>query len=114
MQSEPDYEKYSYDDLIDVYEHIDRNLYPDRFKKIAILLDKSVVEKELPSVTNEFDKPASKPNKIEDTSEIAELKKMQRIDGFFDSLSESGSEYHSASFGGGGCSGDDDGGGGGD
>ena len=108
MRSEPNYEKYSYDELIDVYEHIDRNLYPDRFKKIALLLGENVEEKEVPSVTNEFDKPPSKPNKIVDTPEIAEFKKIQRIDNFFDSLSESGSEYHSGSFGG------DDGGGGGD
>jgi len=105
--SEPDYEKYSYDELIDVYEHIDRNLYPDRFKKIAMLLGKSAEDNDASPLVKEFDKQPSKPKVLEDTPEISELKKLQRIDYFFDSLSESGSEYHSTSSSEGGYSGGD-------
>ena len=111
MLPEPDYEKYSYDELIDVYEHIDREKYPDRFKKVALLLGETIEESDIPSVASEVNKPPSKQNKLEDTPEVAEMKKMQRIDDFFDSLSESGSEYHSGSFCGGGDSGGDGGGG---
>jgi hypothetical protein len=38
MSSEPDYEKYSREELLDVYENIDRDKYPERFKKVKWLL----------------------------------------------------------------------------
>jgi len=111
MLPEPDYEKYSFDELIDVYEHVDREKYPDRFKKVALLLGETLEENNTSLVTREVNKQPSRPKKLEDTPEVAEMKKMQRIEEFFDSLSESGSEYHSGSYCGGGDSGGDGGGG---
>jgi hypothetical protein len=40
MLPEPDYEKFSYDELIDVYENIDRVKYSERFEKIKCHLNK--------------------------------------------------------------------------
>ncbi len=36
--SEPDYSKCSYQDLQGVYKHIDRDKYPERFKRVKALL----------------------------------------------------------------------------
>ena len=75
MLPEPDYDKFSYDDLIDVYENIDREAFPERFKKISSLLEAKVME---------WDKfRTSDPNV-----------KAKRINDFFDSLTETHSEYH--------------------
>jgi hypothetical protein len=93
MHLEPDYETFSEDELIDVYENIDRENYPERFKKVMMLLgikDPNTEVTEYIEAVETLD-----PNPI---------RKAKRINDFFDSLSDSGSEYHSG--------GDGDGGGG--
>ena len=111
MLPEPDYKKCSYDELVDVYEHIDKEKYPERFKMVALLLGKNTDGGADFSGENPFEWPASKLKEIEDTPELAEMKKMKRIEEFFDSLSESGAEYYSDSFSGSGDFGGDNGGG---
>jgi len=99
MLPEPDYDKFSYDDLIDVYENIDREAFPERFKKISIILEAKVME---------WDKFRTTDPNV----------KTKRINDFFDSLTETHSEYHTNSNGtdfgsgdAGGCGGGDGGGG---
>lgn len=36
---EPKFENYSYEELLDVHKHIDRDAYPDRFLKVTELLE---------------------------------------------------------------------------
>ncbi|WP_282099250.1 hypothetical protein [Pseudoalteromonas luteoviolacea] len=40
MSLEPDYDSYSYEELLDVFENIDRDSFPERFNKVARLLGK--------------------------------------------------------------------------
>ncbi len=44
MDKIPDYSKYTLDQLYDVYDHIDRNRYPDRFKVVVDYIEKKKVE----------------------------------------------------------------------
>ncbi len=90
MSSEPDYEKYSREELLDVYENIDRENHPERFKKIKWLLGMDISDSE------EDDCDA----------DLTELNKTRRINNFFDSLSDSGSEFHSDTYGSDGFAGD--------
>lgn len=39
MDSEPDFSSYSYEDLLDAERHINRELYPERYKKILALIN---------------------------------------------------------------------------
>jgi hypothetical protein len=80
MLPEPDYDKFSYDDLIDVYENIDKEAFPERFTKINTLLE---------AKTMEWDKFRTTVPNV----------KAKRINDFFDSLTETRSEYHSNSNG---------------
>ncbi|WP_076414438.1 hypothetical protein [Shewanella sp. UCD-KL12] len=45
MSSEPDYENYNLEELEDVLEHIDREAYPERTKKIQEELNKRLTKK---------------------------------------------------------------------
>ncbi|KGJ91953.1 hypothetical protein [Colwellia psychrerythraea] len=104
MHPEPDYESYSEDELIDVYENIDRENYPDRFKKVKSLLAIKVSNTEISEHFEEVEVLNSDP-----------IKKAQRINDFFDSLNDSGVDYRSGScdgFDGGSDSGGGDCGGG--
>ena len=38
MESEPDFESYSRQELLEIYEVIDRQAYPERFHKVKSLL----------------------------------------------------------------------------
>lgn len=107
MTPEPDYEKYSIEELIDVYEHIDRENFPDRFKKVALLLNKYNEDYGDFSTKHETEASPEESIEIKDSPEITEMKKMKRIDEFFNSLSDSGSTYHSDSFSNNVCSGGD-------
>jgi hypothetical protein len=98
MLPEPDYDKFSYDDLTEVYENIDREAFPERFKKISTLLEDKVMA---------WDKFRSTDPNV----------KAKRINEFFDSLTETHSDYHTnsngADYGSGdvvGCGGGDGGG----
>lgn len=84
MQAEPDYESYSKDELIDVYENIDRKSYPARFKKVMHLLG---IKSSNTGATEYYEE-------IE-TLDSDPINKAKRINDFFDSLSDSGSSYHS-------------------
>jgi len=96
-----EYEKLSSDELIDVYENIDREKYPERFEKVKSLLGfNDVGEADMETTGN---------------IELDSINKAKRIKDFFDSLSESYSPYHENYSGyDGGGSGGDSGGGGGD
>ena len=51
----PEYEKYSIDELYDVYENIDSNLHPERFEIVSRLLEKgneNVAESEIIDFSN--------------------------------------------------------------
>jgi hypothetical protein len=101
MYPEPDFDDYSEDELIDAYENIDRDSYPERFQKVMQLLGIKNPNTEITEYAVEIETLDSNP-----------IKKAKRINDFFDSLSDSGSEYHSSSCGGGGFDGGGDGGGG--
>jgi len=100
MHPEPDYKSYSTDELIDVYENIDRENYPERFKKVMLLLGIDDPNTEISEHYEGVESFDSDP-----------IKKAKRINDFFDSLSDSGSDYHSGGCGGGGFDGGGDGGG---
>jgi hypothetical protein len=38
LNSEPDYESYTYDELLDVLEHIDADRYPERLERIKLVI----------------------------------------------------------------------------
>jgi hypothetical protein len=101
MNPEPDFDTYSEDELIDVYENIDRENYPERFKKVMALLGIKDPNTEITEYIDEVETLGSNP-----------IIKAKRINDFFDSLSDSGSGYHSGDFGCGGSDGGGDGGGG--
>ena len=44
MDKIPDYSKYTLDQLYDVYDHLDRDRYPDRFKVVVDYIEKRKVE----------------------------------------------------------------------
>jgi len=100
MSSEPNFESYTEDELIDIYENIDRENYPERFNKVKRLLgimDANYTATESPE---EVESLQSDP-----------IRKAKKINDFFDSLSDSSSAYHSGSCGGldgGGCDGGGD------
>lgn len=107
MSVEPEYETFSREELIDVYEHIDRERFPDRFKKIQILLG-------FHDIADNIDESATGKNEAQEFDvdpEIAKINKAKRIDDFFNSLSEHNSEYHADSSYSGDISGGGDGGG---
>ncbi len=89
MHPEPDYESYSEDELIDIYENIDRKNYPERFKKVKSLLG-----------INESNTDTSEHFEKVEVLNSDPINKAKRINDFFDSLSDSGSDYHSDSCGG--------------
>lgn len=99
----PDYSSLSREDLIDVYENIDREKYPERFKEIVRYLGLCPRELGLNAsffVDEEFEE-------LETTPEQAEINKARRIEEFFDSLSDTGSDYLSSSGGDAGLGGGD-------
>ena len=40
MNNKPDYKSYSYDQLVDVKNHVDKERYPDRYEEVCCLLEK--------------------------------------------------------------------------
>lgn len=84
MSSEPDYEKYSREELLDVYKNIDRDNYPERFKKIMWLLGMDISD--------------SEEGYFDADPKLSELNKTRRIKNYFDSLNDSGSEFHSDTY----------------
>ncbi|OCQ23771.1 hypothetical protein A7985_07475 [Pseudoalteromonas luteoviolacea] len=89
MSLEPDYDNYSYEELLDVFENIDRDSFPERFNKVARLLGKDTSSGALADDTDEVgeDKTAA-------CSELAKVVRVKRINDYFDSLSDSGSELN--------------------
>ncbi|MFT4807336.1 MAG: hypothetical protein ACI9LX_000653 [Paraglaciecola sp.] len=51
---EPKFESYTYEELLDVHKHIDRDAYPDRFLKVTELLETKKVDTQS-SVNSESD-----------------------------------------------------------
>jgi len=97
MHSEPDFESYTEDELIDIYENIDRQSYPERFNKVKRLLS-----------INDSGSTATEYIEEAEALRADPIKKAQKINNFFDSLSDLGSAYHSdgcGGFDGGGCDG---------
>ena len=93
MSFEPDYDSYSYEDLLDVFENIDRANYPERFNKVARLLGKDISSEALADETGEVGE-----EKTSARSELAKAARVKRINNYFDSLSDSGSELNAGGF----------------
>ena len=94
MSYEPDYDSYSYEELVDVFRNIDLERYPDRFNKVVKLLGKDIrallLSEDIDDRTDE---------EISVDSDLAGVLKAKRINDFFDSLSYSGSEFHAGESG---------------
>lgn len=85
---EPDYSKYSREELLDVFENIDRERFPKRFRHVAVLLGKDVSN--FSFVDDE--------EEIEVSPEMAAINKAQRIEEFFENISEVNAELFSGGF----------------
>ncbi|KZN55029.1 hypothetical protein N474_16290 [Pseudoalteromonas luteoviolacea CPMOR-2] len=89
MSLEPDYASYSYEDLLDFFENIDRESFPELYNKVARLLGKDIRAEVLADDTIEVVE-----EKTVVRSELAKAVKAKRINDYFDSLSDSGSELY--------------------
>ncbi|HFQ4902217.1 TPA: hypothetical protein ACGU4U_004259 [Vibrio vulnificus] len=93
MSFEPDYDSYSYENLLDVFENIDRENYPERFNKVARLLGKDISSEASADDSGEVGE-----EKTVACSELAKAARVKRINAYFDSLSDSGSELNSGDY----------------
>ncbi|MEQ3513996.1 hypothetical protein ABMY35_11725 [Pseudoalteromonas sp. BZB3] len=93
MSFEPDYDSYSYEDLLDVFENIDRENYPERFNKVARLLGKDISSEALADETGDVGE-----EKTSACSELAKAARAKCINDYFDSLSDSGSELNAGGY----------------
>jgi len=93
MSFEPDYDSYSYEDLLDVFENIDRENYPERFNKVARLLGKDISSEALADETGDVGE-----EKTSASSELAKAARVKRINNYFDSLSDSGAELNAGDY----------------
>ncbi|MDT0584358.1 hypothetical protein [Brumicola blandensis] len=95
MKSEPQFESYTQDELYEILHSIDKDAYPERYKKVVSIL----------GLTNEIfgddAETLDDDSSIEVDPELAEINKTKRINDFFDSLSDYDSEYLSDGSGGG-------------
>ena len=86
MESEPNFMSYTRRELLEIYEKIDRNAYPERFEKVEVLLGLS-----------------DNSDALEDLNvdpEQAAIHKARRIEEFFESLDGNTGGYSSSgSFG---------------
>ena len=55
-----DYAKCSYEELLDIHDHIDQDKYPDRFEEIKKLLALKIENPKRALISNEKDHPKSK------------------------------------------------------
>lgn len=91
MESEPNFESYSREELLEIYEAIDRNAYPERFEKVKALLG----FKDAKNIAFHEDN-----EDVEIDPAIAELNKTRRIKEYFDSLEENDTSIMSSHYGG--------------
>lgn len=104
MDNGPNFNEYSWEELLDVYEKIDREKFPERFATVATLLGKL----EIPAVLAS-DIDANIEDHIDE--ETSQLRKAQRINEFFNSIESGHSDCLSPGYGDGGSGSDGAGGG---
>ena len=94
MDSEPNFESYSRRELLEIYEVIDREAYPERFQKVKSLLGLSDAQE-----GSDEDAFIYEGDDLEIDPQIAEMNKARRIKEFFDSLEENDSSLMSSDYG---------------
>lgn len=93
MESEPDFESYSRKELLEIYEVIDRQAYPERFQKVKSLLGFDEQEGEHVIIGQaDDDHPKIDP-------QLQQINKANRIKEYFDSLAENDSNLMSSNYG---------------
>lgn len=93
MESEPDFESYSRQELLEIYLVIDRQAYPERFHKVKSLLGFDEQEREHEGIGQyDDDHPYIDP-------QLRQINKANRIKEYFDSLAENDSSLMSSDYG---------------